>query len=299
MNKHAYLIMAHGNWDILKKLLILIDDEKNDIYLHIDAKANLQIIDDILPAVKISKVTLIDSQEVYWADYSIVEVELKLLKAANNDVNGGGYSYYHLLSGVDLPIKSNGEIYSYFESSGKNFIGIVPNEVYYSVRRVKFYHPFTQFEAYRNSKLLKGIDRLLEYIQKAVGINRIKNINWKIIDGWQWFSITEEFCNYLLENEVLIKKIFSRTISCDELVLQTLAYNSEFYNTLNDTMDLKNGSMRYIDWQRGKPYVWGKEEQDYEMLMNSPYMFARKFDESHMDIVDKIYNELMRRKNDE
>ena len=32
MNKHAYLIMAHGNWNILKKLIFLIDNEKNDIY---------------------------------------------------------------------------------------------------------------------------------------------------------------------------------------------------------------------------------------------------------------------------
>jgi len=38
MNKHAYLIIAHGNWVILEKLLNLLDDEKNDIYLHIDAK---------------------------------------------------------------------------------------------------------------------------------------------------------------------------------------------------------------------------------------------------------------------
>ena len=40
MKKHAYLIMAHNNPYILKKLLNLIDDKRNDIYLHIDKSQN-------------------------------------------------------------------------------------------------------------------------------------------------------------------------------------------------------------------------------------------------------------------
>ena len=38
MGKHAYLIIAHNNFYILKKLIALIDDERNDIYIHIDKK---------------------------------------------------------------------------------------------------------------------------------------------------------------------------------------------------------------------------------------------------------------------
>lgn len=294
--KHAYLIMAHGNWEILKLLLKLLDYEKNDIFLHIDAKVKSQMPKDILKTVTKSKIVFLDSKNIYWADYSIVECELKLLEAARKT---GEYSYFHLLSGVDLPIKSAREIYSFFEKRGQNFIGIVPNEVYYSVRRVKFYHPFTHMRSYRNCKLLKGLDRLLEYVQKFISINRLRNMNWKIIDGWQWFSITNEFCDYLLDNKEKIESVFKYTISCDELVLQTLIYNSQYYNTLYDVYDLKNGSMRYIDWERGKPYTWGGEKNDFDQLMNSPYMFARKFDEAHMEIVEKIYKEVNRRNNDE
>lgn len=49
--------------------------------------------------------------------------------------------------------------------------------------------------------------------------------------------------------------------------------------------------MRKIDWNRGKPYVW--LIQDYDELINSEFLFARKFsvavDES---IVDKIFEKL-------
>lgn len=295
MNKHAYLIMAHGNWGILEKLIELLDDEKNDIYLHIDAKVKAIPI-NLQEIVKHSNIFVIDAVNVYWADYSQVRAVLNLLKAAKNEA---GYSYYHLLSGADLPIKSNGERFDFFEKSGKEFIGIVPNEVYYSLRRVKFYHPFLHNSYYRNSKIFKGLDRIFEYIQKILGVNRLKCSDWKIMDGWQWFSITSCLCEYVLQNENLIEKMFFNTLCPDELFLQTLVYNSEFYKKLYDISDLKNGSMRFIDWNRGKPYTWGAEAGDFEQLMQSPYMFARKFDEKHKDIVDRVFEEINRRnKND-
>lgn len=34
MRKHAYLIMAHNNFEQLKFLLGLLDDERNDIFFN-------------------------------------------------------------------------------------------------------------------------------------------------------------------------------------------------------------------------------------------------------------------------
>lgn len=33
------LIMAHNQFDILEKLLVMLDHERNDIYIHIDKKS--------------------------------------------------------------------------------------------------------------------------------------------------------------------------------------------------------------------------------------------------------------------
>ena len=38
MKKHAFLIMAHNQFDLLEMLIKLLDDPRNDIYLHIDQK---------------------------------------------------------------------------------------------------------------------------------------------------------------------------------------------------------------------------------------------------------------------
>ncbi len=289
--KHAYLIMAHDNWSILVKLLQLLDDPRHDIYLHLDAKSYPHDLN--FDFLCYSQLFIIGSKPVYWADYSQVETELRLLKEASTNE----YSYYHLLSGVDLPLKTNDTRYNFFEHSKKNFIGIVPHESFYSVRRVKYYHLFLHNSLYRKCKLLKAFDRILEYLQRIIGIDRLGCNSWKIIDGWQWFSIRHELCMLLIHSERNIRKIFQYSIASDELFIQTYVYNIPgLRETLYDETDLKKGSMRYIDWQRGKPYIFGgnETEHDLNLLMNSPYMFARKFTEEHSsDLVDRIYRLLM------
>ena len=39
MDKHAYLLMIHENSLVLNRLIRLIDDNWNDIYIHIDKNA--------------------------------------------------------------------------------------------------------------------------------------------------------------------------------------------------------------------------------------------------------------------
>lgn len=39
MNRHAYLIMAHNQFDLLKKIISLLDFEGHDFYIHIDKKS--------------------------------------------------------------------------------------------------------------------------------------------------------------------------------------------------------------------------------------------------------------------
>lgn len=41
--KHAYCIIAHNNLEQLQRLLLLLDDPRNDIYIHIDKKSNLDM----------------------------------------------------------------------------------------------------------------------------------------------------------------------------------------------------------------------------------------------------------------
>ena len=119
MKKHAYLIMAHDNFYILEKLIQLIDYDLNDIYIHIDKKAKNFNFNYFRNLVNKSNIYFVKRFNVRWGGYSIVEAELELLNKAIK----GEYEYYHIISGVDLPLKSQEYIHKFFNANrGKEFI---------------------------------------------------------------------------------------------------------------------------------------------------------------------------------
>lgn len=290
MKKHAYLIMAYNSPNQLKKLINLLDDERNDIFLHIDADSDFPI-DDFLNITEKSKIYFVDRISVKWAHYSQIQAELNLLKAATQNAN---YHYYHLLSGMDLPLKTQDEIHDFFKECNDEFIATVPFEGQYQIDHVKYFYPLLRFKVFRKSLLLKAINELCVWFQKVLRINNIKDFcDMHFYDGWNWFSITDKFARYVIDNENKIEKIFRYAKAPDEMVLQTLAMNSEFKEKIHCTKDLKYGCMRFIDWQRGQPYVW--QEGDFDELMNSPYLFARKFQDD--TVFDMIYKSILKKQN--
>ena len=56
----------------------------------------------------------------------------------------------------------------------------------------------------------------------------------------------------------------------------------------NDFDNDPKAIMRYIDWKRGNPYTF--EKNDYQLLIDSNMLFARKFSEKiDREIIDMIY----------
>ena len=101
--RHAWLIMAHGNFPILEKQLRFLDSENADFFIHIDAKVKDFDFDAFRAIPKKSSVTFTDRIRVSWGHESQIHAELILLRAALP----GHYDYYHLLSGVDVPSLNN------------------------------------------------------------------------------------------------------------------------------------------------------------------------------------------------
>lgn len=231
MNKHAYLIMAHNNWRNLETLIKLIDDDRNDIYIHIDRKTVEIDFQKIISIPKKSKIHVFSELKVYWGDYSQIKCELFLLEKSIKH----NYSYYHLLSGSDLPIKSQNYIHDFFNKNfGCEFIHYQTDTFVQEkniARRITLYH-FLQ--SYRKrykitflNNLFTLIDKSLLGIQVILNIKRYKNTS-EIKFGSQWFSITHDLARYLVDNTSIIKKSFSKSSCADELFIQTMVYNSKF-----------------------------------------------------------------------
>ena len=286
MNKHAYMIIAHNQFDILEIIIKMLDDARNDIYLHIDSKVKNFDFDRFANIPRYSKLVFTDRISVTWGDFSQINCEMILLNTAvSNEDKNNRYSYYHLISGVDLPIKSNDDIYSFFENnSGKEFINFSNEPAEKFLGRIKYYHFFRK-KRNKFNILLAGI---VLRIQKLIGVNRIKNTSLIFGKGSNWFSITGDFAKYVVENFDTYKKYFLYSYCCDEMFLHTMFLNSPFKNSLYlvDDDDNQLAAARLIDWKRGRPYVF--RLNDFDEIINSPAMFARKFSSDEIEIVHKI-----------
>ena len=104
---HAYLIIAHDQFDLLESLLKCIDDERNDIYIHIDSHSKLDI-GRIQNVLQNSRVEFVPRIHIRWGGFDMVRCEYELLEAAFE--SGRKYDYVRLISGADLPLKNQDEI---------------------------------------------------------------------------------------------------------------------------------------------------------------------------------------------
>ncbi len=284
MGKHAFLIIAHNDWSLLSKLLMCLDDKRNSIFVHIDKNSDFRYDNMYVPSE--AECTYIERRKVMWGGESLIIVEMELIRAA---VKSNQFDFLHLISGQDLPLKTQDEIHNWFDNfQGRNFISLDPdsNNQHTAIDRISRYWIFQDIVGRRKGigfVLLRRLDRVLLKIQKMFKVDRTKKIPMKIYKGANWFSITSDMAEEILSNQKQIMTWFGMGWCADELFLHTIAYNSSQRETII------NDSLREIDWERGQPYTYTKE--DKELLLKSEKLFARKFSTTlDSEIIDIVYN---------
>lgn len=226
MKKHAYLIKAHHQFALLRKLLMLLDDERNDIYIHIGMDVKFER-EEFKGVVKKSALHFVESVREQWGGYSQIRSELILFQSAWEH----GYEYYHLISGVDLPIKTQDEIHEFFrEHYGKEFIYFCP-KTFWEESRYKYeqYYWLQEKIGREGHGFLRFVEKVSLFLQRRIGIKRhMESMEYCL--GANWVSITHELVGFILENKELIYKMFHATLCADEFFIQTLVWNSGKYS---------------------------------------------------------------------
>ncbi len=281
--KHAYLILAHHEFDLLAFLIQSLDDPRNDIFLHIDKKV---VACPVLQTKYANLYVLENRIDVRWGDVSIVEAELLLFQTAKDTDT---YSHYHLLSGVDLPLQSQDDIHAFcLKNPQKQFIGYSQgHQGAHISRKVQRYHVFPKHFRSTGSladKARQALRFLCLRLQFLFGIQRNNDIEFK--KGTQWLSLTEDFVVYLLQQKQEILKRYQYTFCADEIFVQTTCWNSPFRKQIYDRTDEGRGSQRMIQWRDNQLYDW--EDKDVEKLNTKDFLFARKFNSKHMELVRAI-----------
>lgn len=287
MKKHAYLILTHKNPSQLKLLLSLLDDERNDIFVHIDKKAAFSE-GDLQGCCSKSQLEFIQPRiRVIWGGVSIIKAEMALLKTAVRTP----HTYYHLLSGLDLPIKSQDYIHDFFDANaGKEFIDLWEMQDH-TLNRVKYY---TLFPEGSHFFLTNWLNHAGKFILRSLGIEMNRDIEFR--QGSQWFSITHDFATFIANSGDWIDKVFRHSCICDEIFIPTVMWRSPYKDNLykcGQAIGHENtcANMRHIDWTRGPSirHPWTYTIRDKELLKSSPCLWARKFDEKvDSDIIEEV-----------
>ena len=278
--------MAHNHWEQLMLLIKCVDHPQNDIYIHIDKNVDKYPKQEIEKTAIHSKLIWVKRFRTEWGSPKTVSCILNLLASASS----GHYDYYHLLSGMDLPLASQNDIHAFFAShTGKQFVGfdwegIEKDRFLY---RIKYFYPFSAFlgkKPYNTStkKMIGKIQDLIILFQSKLNVNRIGKT--KLYKGSVWFSITDELVAGILREKKKIEKEYAFTLCADELWLQNYIMYSGWSKML------ANDNARYIRWIQGDPSPQVLTMDDYPAMLQAGKMFARKFDDNiDKVVIDAIY----------
>jgi hypothetical protein len=239
--KLAHLILAHNNPGQLQRLVNRLLHKNSTIYIHLDAKANMA---EFQALAQIPSVCIIRNRiKVYWGGYSIVQATINSF--AEILASGQSFDFINLLSGQDYPIKSTANIHQFLsQNKGKIFMHYlsVENEWHEALPRIKKYH-------LANLKLPVGTYRV-EQLINAVMPERKMPQGIVAMGRSQWFTATRESIAYIVDyvkNEQWVSRFFKMSWAADEIIFQTILFNSPFKD------QMVNNNLLYIDWSEKKP----------------------------------------------
>lgn len=287
--RHAFIITAYNEFELLKKLLSFLSDEHCDIYMNIDHRGTLSQ-KEIESFISYPNVRYCSFKKIHWGGFSIIKEELNLIQIA---VSEHRTDYIHLLSGQDYPIKPLEYFFDFFEKNqGYNFLDFRVATFDEVVRKYLYFLPYD----YYNVRSDRGhrITTWLRNIQTKFHIRRsVSSYPDSIYHGSQWCSVTidacEFLCDYTCRNRRFLKAL-KHTFAAEEIYIPTVLAN----NYRKETLKYDN-NLRFIRWcseNGNNPSNLGLEH--FKLLAASKALFARKFTvQSSRNLLEKIDNLLL------
>lgn len=280
--KHAYLIIAHNEFEVLGMLVSALDDERNDIYIHYDAKVKR------LPDIKTNKSSLIilnDRINVCWGDISQIETEYKLWEKS---VETSTYKFYHLISGTHFPLRSQAYIHDFYEEVNKNVFQKLQTNQSEIDLKVRRYNLFSKYMMSGSSPYSYIIGRFLWNIflkpQKILGIK--KNERCEFYKSSNWVSLKHNAVLYMLKHKKRILKKYRYSFCGDEFFVLSELMDSPLKKTLCFVDNILQQ-----DFVHTNPKIYMLH--DYELLISCGCLYARKFSVRSIDLLNKIIEKNM------
>lgn len=290
----AYLILAYNQPAHLTRLVKALNSDNVHFFIHIDKKSNT---DNFRNLTHLKNAIFIpDRIKVYWGGYSVVSATLKLLQIATNfEVK---FDRYCRLSGADFPIKSNAYIKEFFVNNfdqefiriDRKLVGSPRNPTFDNIERYHFLDT-----SWLNAKTAKV--KLVRILIKRALLLLPRRRFVKILpyQGSALWCLTHECVKYVLhfvKNNPDYVNFHKAVAVSDEIFFHSIVKSSPFAKHISHDFERTDSPLdfaqsnehgcHYIDWsdsESNSPKVLN--ESDFDRLIESKCIFARKFDGFH------------------
>lgn len=288
--KQAIIITAYKNINQLEKIADFFNPNTNfELYIHLDKKSNI-------PDAELDKLLNYQNVKLVSREYNVNWGGINHLKAilllTQEALKNKEIAYLHAISGQDFPVKSPEYIDDFMaKNSGNEFLSHV--ELPYAnwpgggMGRILHYNLYDTLNA--SSKIQRKIIKLISIIQEKLNFTRKLPANFpKLYGGGTWWTLSRNSLEYVmayLKSNPFFIKAFEHTFCSEEIFFQTVLMNSPFKdNIIND-------DLRYIEWEeRNGSRPANLDDTDYDKIMKSNKLFARKFDSpASKNILEKLY----------
>lgn len=261
----AHLILTYTNPKQTERMIKNMMHEDFDFYIHVDKKFD---INPHLFLGSLPNVYFINNRvDVKWAGFNTVIATFECIKEiVSLDIK---YDYINFLSGQDYPLKSATYIRDFFDKNkGKEFLSYrdFKNDWQEGLIRMERY-----FLANHDFKGKYMIERLINVVLPRRKIP----YNMHPYGKSMFWMLSPEIAMYVVNKVESDKKLTNFFYYCwasDEFVFQTILLNSPHKNKI------VNENYRYIDWSLGGANPKVLDESDFEEMIKSDMLFARKLD---------------------
>lgn len=274
----AFIILAYKNPVQIRILVEHLIHSNHHFFIHIDLNVRIEDFENEL-IIYSGQITWLKREKSYWGSYQCVKALLNGLNQAYQ-YKGKTFDYFIHLSGQDFPLKSPAVIQETLRKNAPvNFINLIPFPIQTwqngGLDRIKHFKFFWKGERIiLHSKVqntfLRSFYKIIRSLFESIDQNR------KFYGGEFYFMLHRSGVNRLLLNVKTNPVFFNRlkyVTLPEEIIIPTML----MADVENIGEIYKDDSYRYIDWvpnQRGPKEM---EEGEIAGLLDSKYLFGRKF----------------------
>lgn len=322
--KIAYIISAHRLPEQLIRLVKRLNTETDRFLIHVDQKTDPRIYQQLVTDLKpFPNVHFLKRHRCHWGDFGHVQATIKGLNTLFTQ--NWDFDYIILLTGQDYPLKSPAQIHQFLqEGRGNSYMShrplpltLNPNDLETCFLEIPP-HQRPEYRQFYEQNLTEKLYRIngwhffngagehfswppreqespfLYKIWSKIGFlfpqKRTFPPGFKPYVGRSYWCISQEVAAYLhqfINRNPQFVRFFKTVYIPDEYFFQTILMNSPFREKII------NHFWCYMRWPPPDRLTDILTKKDFELLINTPEIFARKFDITvDSEILDRLDDHL-------